>query len=616
MADKQQTGSDIHKKHSAENVIPDYEHLFTDETRPKKGKSGILYRLYKMNSKKLIAAQFVYIIKASPVWIIPLITAQIITLAMGKTESNPFGKIIIYCGVLAVVLLQNVPTHVLYARIINGVMRRVNAGLKSALVRKLQRLSITYHKEMESGKLQSKFIRDLEAVDAMVRNFVLVLVPALIGVVISVGISTFKAPVMTLFFIAVVPLNIIVAKAFEKRIRAENRDFRLANEDVSAKFTSMLTLIPVTKAHGLGETEISSFERYMERLMSKGLKIDNTNAYFGSWSWVISNIVSAFCLVFSAFLAIRGVINVGDIVLYQSLFGGINGNVMAIINAYPSLITGAESLSSVSEVMVSGDVEREGELSACCIKGRVSFENVSYSYPDDAESYVINNFSLDVSPGECIAFVGPSGSGKSTIVNMIIGFLTPTEGKLTIDGEDIKDLNLTAYRHHISVVPQNSILFPGTIRENITYGLEHYTESRLEEALETANVKEFLPLLPEGLETEVGEGGGKLSGGQKQRITIARAIIRNPKILILDEATSALDNISEFHVGSAINKGKRGRTTFIVAHRLSTIRSADHIVVMERGHIAECGTYDELISKKGSFYNLKELSESKLEDFA
>jgi ATP-binding cassette subfamily B protein len=497
---------------------------------------------------------------------------------------------------------------------INTVMRKINAGLKSALVRKLQRLSITYHKEIESGRIQSKFLRDIESIDAMIRNIVITLVPAIIGVLISVGISTFNAPVMTLFFVAIVPINVTVAKLFSKKIKAENREFRIENESVSAKFTSMLSLLPVTKAHGLERSEIQTFDNEVEKLTQKGLKVDNTNAYFGSWSWVISNIVSVICLVFSSFLSIKGVIDVGDIVLYQSLFSSINGNVLAIINSYPSLMSGSEAINSLSEIMISDDVELIGSKKIYPIKGNISFNNVSYSYPDDPDCYVINDFTLNVKEGECIAVVGPSGSGKSTIMNMIIGFLKPTEGKILIDGVDMADLDLTDYRRHISVVPQNSILFPGTIRENITYGLHSIPAKRLENAIELANLNEFIKELPNGLDTPVGEAGGKLSGGQRQRITIARALIRNPKILILDEATSALDNLSEYHVQQAIEKSKKGRTTFIVAHRLSTIRNADRIVVMESGHIVETGTYEELMAKKGKFYEMKMLNEMRVSE--
>ena len=271
-------------------------------------------------------------------------------------------------------------------------------------------------------------------------------------------------------------------------------------------------------------------------------------------------------------------------------------------------MTGKEAIDSLSEIMRAEDMEHEGGARIPAdIEGRVDFEDVSYRYPD-GEKDVIKDFTLHVRPGECIAFVGSSGSGKSTIINLLIGLLEPTQGDILIDGVSLNEISIQNYRHFISVVPQNSILFSGTIRENITYGLDRYSEEELQQAVEDADIPEFLPSLPDGLNTQVGEHGDKLSGGQKQRICIARALIRHPRILIMDEATSALDNVAEYHVQKAVGKLMKVCTTFIVAHRLSTIRNADRIVVMEEGKAVEMGTYDDLMALNGKFAELEHLN--------
>jgi ATP-binding cassette subfamily B protein len=311
-------------------------------------------------------------------------------------------------------------------------------------------------------------------------------------------------------------------------------------------------------------------------------------------------------------MALWGKISVGDIVLYQSMFTQISGYVSSLVSVAPQIGSGVDALNSISEIVNAKDIEVVlGKTEIPTISGQVEFKNACYTYPN-SEDAVIKDFSLKVEKGECIAVVGASGSGKTTLMNLLIGFMMPNSGDILIDGKSITEVNLSEYRHHISVVPQNSILFAGTIRENITYGLERYTEEQLLRAVEMANLNEFVNELPNGLNTDIGEHGDKLSGGQKQRITIARALIRDPKILILDEATSALDNISEYHVQKAIASSIRGRTTFIVAHRLSTIRDADRIVVMEQGVPVEIGTYTELMEKKGKFYELKCLNEVNL----
>lgn len=604
----------------SDNVIPDYQHLF-DEEYVKDSKGGtkkrnrFLSKLARMNARPLLISTFAYFIQSLPVWVVPLLTANVINLVTdavmggGGVTEGVWIELAINAAIMFVVIIQNVPTTLWRNITVSKMLRKNSAGIKSAVVRKLQSLSITYHKDMQTGKIQSKFLRDTDLVDQLFNVTMNTVVTQVVSVVMAIIISVYRNGIVALFFLLVIPLNLVLTFAFRGKIAKGYRDFRVNSEDMSNKLSNMLTMMTVTKSHGLEQTEINAIDKSINKVIGSGLKVDKTHAIFGASSWVTSNMMSMVVLVFCAAMALLGKIQVGDIVLYQSMFSQINSGVSAIIGQLHPISAGVDSLSSISEIMNATDVEVTiGKSKIKDIEGHVEFKNVSYKYPN-TDQLVVKDFSLDVKPGECIAVVGSSGSGKSTLMNLIIGLLIPTEGDFTVDGKSIKEFNLSEYRHHISVVPQNSILFAGTIRENITYGLTHYSNEDLERVVEMANLKELLDELPNGLDTNIGEHGDKLSGGQKQRITIARALIRNPKILILDEATSALDNISEFQVQQAIAKSIRGRTTFIVAHRLSTIRDADRIVVMEQGVAVEIGTYEELMKKKGKFYELKSLND-------
>ncbi len=603
----------------SDNIIPDYDYLFTESTTKRgKNKSNFFSKLIKLNIKGIILSAIALILMYSPQWLNPVLTANVInavtdSLMVGMgLSSEVVNFILINAGVMLALILLNIPTTIWRWRITSKIVRKTGAGIKASVVRKLQSLSITYHKDIESGKVQSKFLKDTEAVDGLFGTMLNGIMPCVFTVIGALIIALSTNYLMALFFVVIVPIDVIMVKFFNGKLRKGYRDYRVETENLSAKMNTMLEMMPVTKSHGLENVEISSFKKTITGLTKAGLKVDRNIAGFGACSWVVHTLMNAICLGFCIFLAVERVIGVGDIMLYQSLFTQISSSVSALTNYIPNFGSGVEALSSVSEIMNATDVEvNVGKAKVPSVSGNVKFDKVSYKYPD-TEQNVVEGLNLDVKAGECIAFVGASGSGKSTVMNMIIGFLKPIEGNIYIDGKNINDINLSVYRHNISVVPQNSILFSGTIRENITYGLERYTEEQLKTVVEMANLNEFIKELPNGLDTVIGEHGDKLSGGQKQRITIARALIRNPKILILDEATSALDNISEYHVQKAISSSIKGRTTFIVAHRLSTIRDADRIVVMDNGVAVEIGTYDELMAKKGKFFELKALSDMNL----
>jgi len=579
----------------------DFESLLKSYKLNKNRPLVTLFYMYKGNWGKLIISIIFFIIKNCPVWILPIVTANIIDIASNRTRNNING-LWINLAVAAVVILQNIPTQMLHMKFLCEPVRYVEAKLRSGLVKKLQILSISYHKELQSGKLQSKVLRDVEAIQFLSMQIYITILPVIFNIAVALIVTVSKSFTVAIFFLLTLPAALIFITLFGKNIKITNSEFRKEIEEMSANVAEMVEMVPLTRAHGLEKIEITKIDKQLKRVRKTGYHLDIINGLFGAYSWATFQIFQVICLGFTGYQAYMGRITVGDVVLYQSYFASILGQIANVINTYPVLVKGVESINSVGEILVVDDIEdNKGKKKVNDVNGEFSFENVEFRY-DPSEKPVLNDFTMKVKKGECIAFVGESGAGKTTILNLIIGFNKATKGRILMDGMDMSKLDLRSYREHIAVVPQNTILFSGTIRENITYGLNSISEERLQEVIQYANLEDVMDKLPDGVDTKIGEHGGNLSGGQKQRISIARALIRDPKIIVLDEATSALDSVAELQVQKAMKSLIEGHTTFIVAHRLSTIKDADHIVVMKNGSCVEYGTYDELVAKHGEFY--------------
>lgn len=584
----------------------DYSKAFETEQGTRIKPFSLLTRLYRDHVSKVALSALYYTIKHSPTWVLSIITANIINI-VSYPDRHSMSEFWINLAVIVVLIVQNIPMHTLHISYISKAVRHVEAGLRSTLVRKMQQLSLSYHGDMNAGRLQSKILRDVEAIDFLSRQMLMSIIPAAINLIIVIGLTLYNSWIVALFFLFMAPTSIFLVRFFRSKMAQRNRDVRQNIEEMSGKVSETVEMIPVTRAHGLEDVEIRKVDMALQNIRERGHQLDVVEAYFGSSSWVVFQLFQVGCLFFTAFLAHLGYMEIGDIVMYQGFFNMITGSVSSILNVYPNLVKGFESLHSVTEVLLSQETEEyKGRQKPDQIAGAYRFKGVSFQYKG-SDRHVLDDFSLDVKPGETVAFVGESGSGKSTILNLIIGFYKPQSGAIMIDGIPMSDLSMTRYRQSLAIVLQNNILFSGTIRENITYGLPHISEEKIREAIWMANLQDVIDSLPDGLETSVGEHGGRLSGGQRQRIAIARALIRDPQIIILDEATSALDNLSERHVQQAMEQLMRGRTTFIVAHRLSTVKNADRIVVMKKGKVVESGTYDELLALKGEFYKLKNL---------
>ena len=360
------------------------------------------------------------------------------------------------------------------------------------------------------------------------------------------------------------------------------------------------------KISGTYDAEKKRFREVNDQIADLAIRINKISSIGTPATQLIGMTGVAIVLAIALWQTQQGMITLGEFVTFLAAMLLVLQPLKRLAGVNTAIVGMSVAAESIFQTLDEPLEAETGTVELRDVKGAVTFEHVSLRYPN-AERDAVSDFNLKVKPGESIALVGFSGSGKTSVVNMIPRFWNPTAGRILIDGTDTKDVTLSSLRSQIAIVSQDVVLFDGTIRENIAYAMPDVTEEALSQAVEAAALTEFIASLPQGLDTPVGEAGSRLSGGQKQRISIARAILRNTPILILDEATSALDSESEAAIKTALDRLMAGRTTFIVAHRLSTIRNASRIVVMSDGVIQEIGTHEELLEKGGAYANLSKL---------
>ncbi len=562
-----------------------------------------LWYLYEDQKINLALAFIFFSIKHAPAWVLPLATANIIDVLVYK---QPVENLIFNASLLLFIVLQNFPVNLLYVRYLAFAIRNVEYRLRSALVERMQQLTMGFYLRTNAGALQTKVIRDVENIEGMVRNGAdggFAAINSLLGAVI---ITAIRIPEFLPFFIFVGPITAIVIIKLRKTMNDRNEEFRGEIEEMSARVNEMTTLIPITRAHGLEQSALRQMYDSFSNVKRAGLRLDAFNARFQAAAWVIFQIANVSCLVIAAWCAYYGYFNVstGDVVLLSAYFGQLIGSVILLSSLAPFISKGLASVRSLGEVLESPDIEiNSGKKKVTNVQGNVEFKEVSLMYPG-ASTWALSEISVKAVPGKVTALVGASGSGKSTFINLVIGFLRPSKGHVLLDNMNMGDLDMREVRKYVSMVPQESVLFDGSVRDNVTYGITDVTEEKFVQALKDANAWEFVSQLPDGPDTIVGERGARISGGQKQRLAIARALIRDPRILILDEATSALDSESENLIQRALLHLMRDRTTFVVAHRLSTIMRADEIIVLNQGLLVERGTHAELLANKGLYYRL------------
>ena len=586
--------------------IPDIE-IFENSYKLHRGNPLMtLIGFYKGYFHNFCLSTFFYIIKHSPTWILPIATANIINYV---TDSVPDAKrlILLNAAVLVILLLLNIPMNYLHMHFRASAVRDVEAGLRSTLVHKIQTMSILSEKDIQSGRLQSKIIRDVESIETLSDQIFVNFMNIIINVAVALAVTVSKSKVVFLFFLLMVPLAATLVYMFKKPIKAHNQRFRKEVEATSAKVSEMVELVPVTRAHALEEEEINRMNEQVRQIAVEGYHLDMIQTNFGAVSWACFQIFQVICLVFTAFLALRGVIKTGDVVLYQSYFTTIVGQVSSMLNLLPTISKGLESVNSIGEVLEVDDVEdNEGKTEIIDLRGEYEFDHVSYAYPK-TDKLILHELSFKFTPGQTVAFVGATGAGKTTILSLIVRNYEIQKGQILIDDVDITHIKIKSLRAAIGQMLQDVFLFSGSIRDNITLHDTSYKDEEIMKVCEYVNADSFINKLPKKLDEEVIERGENFSQGQRQLLSFARTVLADPQILILDEATANIDTETEVLIQESLEKIKNIGTMLVVAHRLSTIQHADQIMVLQRGEILEHGNHQELLAKHGYYYKLYKL---------
>ena len=518
-------------------------------------------------------------------------------------HKNLEALLVLIGKVVGAIAIQAVTSFIL-TQILSVEAQHLISVLRSQVQKHLIRLPIRFFDNSKSGALVSRVMTDVEGVRNLVGTGLVQLVGGLLTSIICLIWLISVSPTMTLYvLVPVLFFGVISMKAFAY-IRPVFRERGVINAEVTGRLTETLNGVRVIKGFNAEAQEIKVFEQGVDRLFKNVKKSMTSTSLITSSATLLLGMASAGIMYLGGIKMVDQSMSPGDFILFTVLLGFMIAPIVQMSNIGTQLSEAFAGLDRTEELM---NMTPEDDGSVRKIKigdiyGDIKFDNVSFAYEEGKE--VVRNINFLAPAGSVTALVGTSGSGKSTIAGLAASFLTPQSGMITVDSSDLSLISLDSYRSQLGVVLQDDFLFEGTIRENILFPRPQSTEQQLQDAVKAAHVHEFTDRFEKGLETVIGERGVKLSGGQRQRVAIARAILANPRVLILDEATSNLDTESESFIQESLRVLMKGRTTFVIAHRLSTIRQADQILVVENGNIVERGKHEELIEKKGRYFEL------------
>lgn len=483
---------------------------------------------------------------------------------------------------------------------------RMQAQMRSEMFSHLQKLPFKFYDNHETGKIMSRMTNDLMNVSELAHHGPENVIISSISIVISFCYLTTINVWLTLIIFACVPFLILISSVLRKKMRAAFMRSREAIARINASLENSISGIRVTKAFTNVKTEEKKFEDGNTEFVESRKDAYSAMGKFHSATGFVTDVFNVVILIAGGLFLYDGQITFAD---YSAFFVSINmflapvRSLIGFIEQYQEGVTGFSRFVEILDTEPERDRDTAEEKAR--LDGHIELKAVTYGYNDDAD--VLKNVSLDIKKGETFALVGPSGGGKTTICHLIPRFYPLTEGEILIDGTDIRDITAYSLRRNVGIVQQDIYLFNASIRDNILYGNPNATDEEVIAAAKRANIHDYIMTLPNGYDTQIGERGVRLSGGQKQRLSIARVFLKDPPILILDEATSALDNTTEILIQESLDELCKGRTTIVVAHRLSTVKNADRIAVIRNGEVEELGTHEELIEENGTYAHLYSL---------
>ena len=562
----------------------------------------------KPYKQRLIEAVVCIVVAAAANLYLPWVIKDMIDKVLAARDMDMLNLICV--GIVVIFFIRGI-FYYGQGYLVSYIGQRVIVDVRDVLFRKLQRLPISFFDRHQTGEVMSYISNDVAALQsALVERMVEMMTESAIffGSLVMMVLLDWKLSILTLI---TVPLVGLAMDIFGKKVRSAGAVIQARMSDITALMQESISSERVVKSFVREEFEIDRFHTQNELNFRAVMKDAQLSSLLTPTVEFLAALAVTVIIWFGGKEVVDGVITAGTLVAFLTYAVNLANPVKRLSRIYAQI---QKAMAGADRVFALLDMEETvtsapGAKTLPPVEGRVCFSNVSFSYREDVPA--LTDLTFTAEPGQMIAFVGPSGAGKSTVANLIPRFYDVTGGSITVDGYDVRDVTTESLRSQIGIVPQETVLFSATVRENIRYGRLNATDAEIEAAAKSANAHDFIMALPEGYDTEIGERGANLSGGQRQRIAIARAILKDPRILILDEATSALDTESEKVVQAALDRLMVGRTSFVIAHRLSTIIGADRIYVLDGGRVREQGTHEELLAAGGLYAGLYQIQYGK-----